>query len=377
MSRAIITLHRVLVASLGALALTACGGTVRVGALVPVAPELPVRVFPQLAVVHGTAPDDLEVADAIAAHLRASGTGTRVEHLDEDALEARRARGSFGPASAVLQVGTRVLETTRASFVTRPETVCTAYGCQTYRRTMVQDLPVVVGVLVLRVSEGRSGRLLQELRLQEREEGSDALAMRLRVLQRLRQRALTTIDPGERQVHVELLDVGDPEVRAAIDAIQAGHAHEGRVALERVVARPGFASRSSQQRARVLFDLGQARRLESRGGPIEAEEERLETAEETIRSALRVHPEAVFAQALEQIAEERTARARLRAQAEAASHNFALDRQPTMPEPPPGYREAAPGGVLALEVPYGTAPSANTEGTRAGEPILEPVASDE
>ncbi|MDQ3036258.1 MAG: hypothetical protein M3Y87_27910, partial [Myxococcota bacterium] len=99
MPRLVIALRAVLTA--GALlgcggALVGCGGTLQVAALVPVPPELPVRVFPELAIVHGTTPDDLDVADALARHLGASSAGTRVEHLDQDALDARRA--SFGRA---------------------------------------------------------------------------------------------------------------------------------------------------------------------------------------------------------------------------------------------------------------------------------------
>lgn len=333
--------------ALGAIAtaaLTGCGGGLQVRALVPVPPDLPVRVFPELAVVYGTAPDDLAVSDALARHLAASSDGARVAHLDEHALDARRANGRFGPASAVLRVDTRVLETTRPAFVTHPETVCTAYGCQTYRRTTVEDRPVVVATVVLRVFEGRSDRLLQELRLEEREEGSDALSMRLRVLTRLRERVISSVDPGQRQVRIELLDVDDGEVRAALEALRGGHVLEARAALERITEREGFERRPAAVRARVLFDLGQARRLDARVVPPDLEEARLAEAEATIRLALRTHPEAVYARALDQIEEERTARARMRAHADATTHNFALDRAGgALPEVPRAYREAVVG----------------------------------
>lgn len=315
-------------------------------ATVEVPPELPVRVFPEVVVVPGTAPEDLEVADALARHLAASA-GLRVVRLDEEALERRRASGTLGPASAVLRVDTHVLETTRAGFASRPETVCTTWGCSTVRRTVMEDLPVVVGRVALRVHEARSDRLLQELRVEERDEGADPLSMRMRIVDRLRQRVIGAVDSGERSLDLELVDVDDSEVRAALEALRAGHCHEARVALERVVERESFESLPADVRARVLFDLGQARRLDARAATEEQAEAVLREAEETIRESIRLHPDAVFARALAQLAEERAARERMRAHRAATSHNYALDRAPPVPDAPPGYareRAAPPPG---------------------------------
>jgi hypothetical protein len=328
------------------LALVGCGGSVQVGSLVELPPELPVRVFPEVAVVPGTAPEDLDVADALARHLAAGAFGgledARVVRLDDLGLERRRERGSFGPASAVIHVRTRVIESVRPTLFTRPETVCTAWGCSTIRRTVVEDFPVVMGRVVLRVTEGRSGRLLQELALEEREEGADTLSMRLRVVERLRRRVLGAVDPGQRQVGIELLDVDDPEVRAALEAVRAGHPSEARTRLERLVAREGFAQQPPELRARVLFDLGQVRRLDAREASEELQESVLARAEEELRESLRLHPAPEYARALSQLSEERAARARMRAHRAAASHNFALDRTPALPAPPPGYEDALP-----------------------------------
>lgn len=326
-------------------ALGACGGSMQVGAMVQVPPELAVRVFPEVAVVPGGAPEDLEVADALADHLAlaapgdAARGGARVSRIDEAGLDRRRANGRFGPACAVLRVETRVIETSRPTFVSQPETVCTAWGCQTYRRTVMQDLPVVMGTVVLRVFEARTDRLLQELRLEEREEGSDSLAMRLRVVERLRRRAVGAVDPGHVEVRVELLEVADGEASAALRALREGHPREAREALERIVRRHDFESRALEVRARLLFDLGQAERLEARVLPDPEQEAALARAEDTLRRALRARPEEAFARALSQIAEERAARERMQAHRAAASHNFALDRSPSVPPPPPGYAD--------------------------------------
>jgi hypothetical protein len=324
-------------------AVASCGHGIAVQAVVRVPPQLPVRVFPEIVVVAGIEREDVEVADALADHLRATGAA-RVERLDEERLEARRVAGDLGPAAAVVRVQTRVLETTRPTFVSRPETVCTTWGCSTMRRSVVDDVPVTLGRVVLRVSEGRSGRPLQVLAIDEREEGNDPLAMRLRVVTALRRRAIAAVDTGEQQVAIELAEVDDPEVRAALAAIPRGHPSEARAALERIVARSDFASRAVEVRARIIFDLGQARRLEARqdGGSDLDVAERLAESERAIRDAMRLHPEPPYGRALAQIEEERRARARMRAHEAAASHNFALDEGTAVPEPPPGYREASP-----------------------------------
>jgi hypothetical protein len=313
-----------------------------VGSVVPIAPTLPVRVFPELAIVHGTEPDDFEMAAALARHLTSSSADARVEHLDQEAVDRRRSQGLLGPASAILRVQTRVIETTRTSFATTPETVCTGATCQTYRRTTMRDVPVVIATLVLHVSEGRSGRVLQEMRLRERDEGHDVLAMRLRVLDRLRRQAIGSIDIGQREVRIELLESSVPDVRAALAQIRAGRLDEGRIALERIVNRTDFQRRTPRERARILFNLGQARRLVMRGVPVsDADDERLDSAHQAITLALGIYPEAVFARAIVQLEEERVARSRMRAHSEAMAHNFTLDRERIVPIPPQGYRDAS------------------------------------
>ncbi len=312
------------------------------GSVVPVAPTLPVRVFPELAVVHGIAPDDFEMAAALARHLASSSAGARIEHLDQESVDRRRVQGLLGPASAILRVQTRIIETTRTSFATEPETVCMGATCQTHRRTTMRDIPVVIATLVLHVSEGRSGRALQEMRLREREEGGDALAMRLRVLERLRRQAIGNIDISQRELRIELLESSAPDVRAALVLIRAGRFEEGRITLERIVNRTDFQKRTSRERARILFDLGQARRLTMRDVPVsERDEEHLDSARQSITLALGIYPEAVFARAIEQLEEERLARFRMRAHHDAMAHNFTLDRQRIVPMPPPGYRDAS------------------------------------
>ena len=58
-----------------ALCAAGCGGSLQLRARVETPPELPLRVFPEVAVVHGTAPEDYEVAEALARHLASSEGG--------------------------------------------------------------------------------------------------------------------------------------------------------------------------------------------------------------------------------------------------------------------------------------------------------------
>jgi hypothetical protein len=312
-----------------------CGGRLVVRSVVTLPAELPLHVFPELGIVPGADADDDALATALAAHLRAS-TPSRVEVIDETSLEQRRADGRIGPAAGIVRVRTSLAESSRPGFEVVPETVCGAYGCYTEQRRVVVDVPVVLGRLVLRVIEAREERVLQELVLEEREEGSDPIAMRLRVLDRLRARALAAVGPRRSEVEVELALVDDPALRGALDALRAGRAAEAREALHQLASGPAFERRSTEDRARILFDLGQAQRLEARSSA--DPDAGLARAAETIREAIRTQPEALYARALEQLTAERDARARLRAVQDAAEHNFALDRSPTLPDVPPGYR---------------------------------------
>lgn len=334
-----------------ALVWSGCGGSFHVGSAVPIAPTLPVRVFPELAIVHGTEPDDFDLAAALARHLALSSADARIEHLDRETLDRRRVQGLLGPASAVLRVETRVVETTRTSFATEPETVCTSSSCQTHRRTTLRDVPVVIATLFLQVSEGRSGRVLQEVRIRERDEGLDVFSMRLRVLDRLRQQAIGSIDIGQRELRIELLDSSDAQVRSALQAIRDGQIGHGCAVLERVVSHPNFRRRTPREQARILFDLGQTRRLALRNLPVsESDDERLDAARDALQRALGIHPEAEFARAIDQLEEERSARFRMRAHAEATAHNFRIDRERTAPAPPPGYRD--PSTPFAENPPF-------------------------
>lgn len=316
-----------------------------VRAEVPLPPEVPVRAFPEIVVVVEGHGESAEIADALARHLAASARSSRIERLDEIALGNR----SLGPAAIVIRIDVRVLESLRPTWVTRPQTVCGPWGCTTQDRTTMSDVAVVDAEVVLEVSEGRSGRVLQELRLREREENADVIGMRLRAIARLRARVIAAVEPRSIVLDVEFEPVDDAEVRAALEAIRAGHPGQARRALERVLEHDGFASRDVEERAKILFDLGQARRLEARAeASLSAQEraQRIEEAAGAIRAAIRLDPRAPYARALEQIEAEREAAERMRALEEAALHNFALDRgEPTVPAPPSAYTsEGAPPG---------------------------------
>lgn len=176
------------------------------------------------------------------------------------------------------------------------------------------------GGLHLRVMEGATGRVLQDLRLDEEETGLDPLAMRLRVLAQLRQRATELVDQRSTVVLVELYPIDQVEVREALDAAQAGRWGEARRGLEAFVRSNAFRALPSDQQAHVLYDLGQARRFDAR----ERTASRFLRAERALRAAVRLLPRPQFARAIADLEEDRRSRAMVRVQREAMVHNFAL-----------------------------------------------------
>src|SRR5690606_33528910 len=152
---------------------------------------------------------------------------------------------------------------------------------------------------------------LQREVLTEEEVGEDVLGMRLRVVERLVTRAQRLIDQRTESVEVHLEEVEAEEVVAALERIRVGDWTRGREALERYVEGAGFAAQPDEVRARVLYDLGQARRFDT---TIEAER-RFARAGEAMRAAVRLRPQSRYATALAELAAHRRSRAMVLEQA--------------------------------------------------------------
>lgn len=315
---------------LGIVALLAvgCAGRTVLRAYVPVPPQLAVRVFPEVVVVSGRTPDEIGLADAIAIHLARSGRG-RIERVRSHEIELRRASGGFGPATAVLAIETHVQE--------RAPRESSRYGASCWTEQCLADQrPSVEATLRLRVSEARSARVLQEVELRERDDSSDPDRRHALALARLRARAIAALEPTQVAVMLPLQDVDDPQVRSAIGWLRDGQARRARRALDRVARHASFSERSPAEQARILFDLGQALRLEARGHERIAPPE-LDAAERAIRRAVMLDPCSTYLEAMTQVASEREAEQRMR-DIDAATHaNFALAMPSDVPAPPPGY----------------------------------------
>ncbi|MBX3271543.1 MAG: hypothetical protein KF729_14855 [Sandaracinaceae bacterium] len=310
-----------------------CGGGLRVGGEIDRPARMPVRAFAHIVVVADESEASRAIAERLIEHLR--GGDSRVELRSGAELEALRAAGRVARGTIALGVEATLLEEARRAWSRRPILECGAFGCLDTPHPRVVELGAVRGHLTLTVADGPSGRPLQREELAAEEEGTDPLGMRLRILERLSTDATRLVDAQRETVDVELLAVDVREVRDALDAIGAGLWDRGAAALDRFVASPAFGALGAEARARVLYDLGQARRFDPSLPP----DERHARAAEALRAAIRLDPRPRFSRALDDVAADRRSGSLLRAQREARAHNFRLARgEDPVPEPPATYR---------------------------------------
>jgi len=204
------------------------------------------------------------------------------------------------------------------------------------RRTSVEDVPVLRARVVVTVQDGPSGRALQRVELREEESGTDVLAMRPRVIERIAARTLALVDQRVEQVPVHLYPVDLPPVRRALAALREGRWPDGRRMLAALVESEAFQALSREQRALVLYDLGQACRFDASLPP----EQRFRQAGRALRAAVRLVPSPLYAQAIAELEQHRQSRAMVREQQEAMAHNFGLEVETADSSPPipPRYR---------------------------------------
>lgn len=309
------------------------GVTVR-GAVVQPA-RVPARAFPRILVTSTGEPDSDALADAIASHLRPSRSTVRRVTADE--VDGLRARARIARATIVIQVQVALSSRDRPEWARRRMLTCGPIGCVDRQRPYVRDVPWIIGRADLQVLHGPTGRVLQREQVRDEESGLDDVGARLRVLERLAERIRGLLDQRTEEVHVELLDVDDPAVRPALEAIRDGRWRAGRLRLERLTRSRRFQRLPPEQRARVLYDLGQARRFDV---TLPADE-RFSLASEALRAAVRLAPQPRYANALADLDAHRRARRLVREQRDARAHNFALLALPpgqTIPAPPDSYR---------------------------------------
>lgn len=299
---------------------------------------IPVRAFPRIWIAAGALDTDRALADQLAEHIRRNSRSS-VRRVPLDPLERQRAAGEIPQATVVVMLESDFDETLRTAWTTRPETVCGPFGCYTSQRPYSFEVPTIIGELVLTVYDGPTARVLQRMTVRTRVEGAGYEDLRPRAIDNLARRMRQLVDRRSRTLEVELWPVDLPVVRAAIAKIEAGHWRAGRRALERFARTAEMHRLEPEDRARVLYDIAQARRFDEsfERTPIL----RLERAERVLRHALELDPEEdQFVRALAELAEQRRDEELLREQREATEHNFRLGTPaaPGVPEPPASYR---------------------------------------
>ncbi|MCB9599960.1 MAG: hypothetical protein H6721_24640 [Sandaracinus sp.] len=345
-----------------------CGGPT-LEARVTTPATVPLRTFPSVLVATADELDAIALGDRLARHLAAGGIeARRVRTLD---LEAMRTSGRIGRAVGVVILEARVRETNAIRYDERPETVCGPSGCFTRQRRSAYDVPVLEVRLRVSVHEGATGRALQRVSFGVEEEGRTYDRMRERAFSRIGDRLVRLVDTREERVRVALPRLPLPEVEAAVEELRGGRWREGRAALERLARDEAVTALEPEKRARVYFVLSVARRFD----PVSLErdvERHFRAAESALRAALRDDPHPRYQRALEALIEHRRQVELLRAQREAAEHNFGLDATPAdpgVPTPPPGYgapESSVPGGpqtgsdVPASDTPASDAPASDT-----------------
>lgn len=322
--------------ALAALVLTsACSNALTVRGEVVQPARVPVRAFPRILVVAGDGPESVLIARRLANHLAQSESTVR--RVPAGAIDELRRAGRIEPATVIVHVRLELTRRDRTGWARRNSLSCGPLGCVQTNRNILQAVPVLSGRLIMTVLDGPSGRSLQRELVSDEESGPDVLAMRMRVIQRLTQRALELVDQRTEHVSVELRSIDHPAVREALGAIRTGGWTRGRRMLERFVGSSGFDALTVEQRALVLYDLGQARRFD-RSVPAD---ERFRRAAEALRRAVRLAPQSRYASALSELQAHRRSRRMVREQEEATAHNFRVAENPgarPVPDPPASYR---------------------------------------
>lgn len=328
-------------------ATSACSGTwVARGTLVRPA-QLPLRTFPLVLIASSPLDGDEGMADVLAAHL-GSSEGVEVRRVRVTELEPMRRAGTLPSASVVVIVETRTVESVRPEWTSRPETACVAGGCYTADRPVAYEVSQITMLASIWVHDGPSARRLQEVELRVDDEGVEFEDLRARARETLSERVRRAVDSGEIPIDVELLDVDLAGVGYALRVLEAGGWSEGRRILARLVQSRAFTALDAEDRARVLYDLGQAVRFDVSSD--EPTDERLVASAALFRAALHLDPDARYAHALASVDRQRNDEALFRAQQRAREHNFALGAQ--APVTPAGY--GFPVGAPPQTRPSGT-----------------------
>jgi hypothetical protein len=324
---------RLLAALLAVLAM-GCGASMMVRGEVLRPASVPVRTFPRIVVSSAGGEESDAAADRLATHLREGSSD--IERVSAERVLELRERGELPLGTAIVSIATQLDERLVPQWAARPGLGCWSPPCTGLRQMYADDIAQLEARLTIVVSDGPSARVLQRMEIDDGESGGDPIGMRLRVLARLTERLLALVDQRTEQVQVELLPIDHPEARAALERIDAGEWSEGRRALEALARGDVGRALDPAQRARLLFDVGQARRFD----PSLPIDERLASARRALFRAVRLDPQPIYARALSDLEAHRQSIVLIDQQREATAHNFALvdDARVQVPAPPASYQ---------------------------------------
>jgi len=286
---------------------TGCGGPVRVEARFPRPARIAARAFPVVYVVSAPDIDAETLADSLVERLQATDgrpRPVRAERIAPESLPARRSSRGLAEVSIVISVSVEYQEEYRPDYQARPLTVCGPGGCGFAPRGRLPELTTLRAKARFVVEDGPSGRRLDAVTLEARDEGGDPLSMRSRALLVLRQGMEALVDDGEREAELALVPIDDPRARGALALAETGDWTGCAARYGARVSADDFARRPARERAAWLFNRGQAHRAAAHRPGADALA-LLVAAGEQLRAAMALDPQPLYAEALAALSAQR------------------------------------------------------------------------
>ena len=317
------------------MAAAGCGASTTVAAHIVHPAAIPLRTHPEIWIATGGLPEEELLSATVAAHVTQGENEVRQVHVDE--LEPARLAGRIAPGSAVMILELDFDESTRTRWGSRPDTLCGPAGCYTTTRSYAYSVPAVGVTLRLAVYDGPTAQVKHRMTLRHRDSGSNFDDLRNRSVMRLAERVRSLVDHRRDEVSVELLEVDHPTVERALRVLRESQWHEGRQILEGVPDEADWRALDRPTRARVLYNLGQARRFDPT--TMDNPRRHFRAAESALSAAARLDPDPLYDEALEQLTVHRDRTEQLRRHEEIAARNYATRREAeNLPPVPETYR---------------------------------------
>lgn len=284
-------------------------GTVVYRATLHVPAELPAREFAVVTVTDDAGSDAVSIADALAASITARGPGRALRGGAELAASDR----------SDLRVHVRDVQTRSVADaeLVEPDLDCTGPGPESCHARLTRsgvsgatlEESVVLDLYVRGGAAPRASRIV-EVRVTASESDVES-----RVREALLESVRGLLEEFDLEVMVDLLPVADAIAVAAIEAAARREFDAARSYFAMLVDDPSFAARSPQERARLLYNLGQLWRVAALDGDPDGEPQ----AVAALLHASELVTDPRIERALDAVERERAAREARRRWSEAAS----------------------------------------------------------